>query len=122
MFFLGPRILIAAQNSIFCYRSPDFVNSPFVAIQIDFPTFCFRVTAVFLKKKTGRSAKKSSLVQSNSNSLSVLSAQALRARAGHIGPPNQKNGIARYLEGQICSIHYLSTAIMSELPQEFYGE
>ena len=32
MFFLGQNFRIFARNSVFCYRTPDFVNGPFVAL------------------------------------------------------------------------------------------
>ena len=36
--FLGPKIRISALNSVFCYRTPDFVDGPFVALgkMVDF--------------------------------------------------------------------------------------
>ena len=30
LFFLGPKNSISAHKSIFCYRTPDFVNGPIV--------------------------------------------------------------------------------------------
>ena len=31
-FFLGQNFRILARKSVFCYRTPDFVNGPFVAL------------------------------------------------------------------------------------------
>ena len=31
-FFLGQNVQILARKSVFCYRTPDFVNGPFVAL------------------------------------------------------------------------------------------
>ena len=50
----GPKTRIAAQKSVFSYRTPNFVNGPFVALgetvhfqhSINFSTFRFRVTSV----------------------------------------------------------------------------
>ena len=30
--FLGPKIRISARKFVFCYRTPDFVDGPFVAL------------------------------------------------------------------------------------------
>ena len=32
VFFLGQNFRILARKSVFCYRTPDFVNGPFVAL------------------------------------------------------------------------------------------
>ena len=62
--FFGQNFRFSARKSIFFHRTPDFVNGSFIALgetvdlapRIDFLTFCFRVTAVFVKK-TGQCAK-----------------------------------------------------------------
>ena len=32
LFFFGQNFRIFAQKSVFCYRTPDFVNGPFLAL------------------------------------------------------------------------------------------
>ena len=57
--FLGPKIRILAQKSVFCYWTPDYVNVLFVALgkTFDCATVKFRETAVFVKKKLADATK-----------------------------------------------------------------
>ena len=58
--FLGPKICILAPKKLVCYRTPVFINGPFVALgkMVDllpldqFFDFRFRVTAIYIKNKT----------------------------------------------------------------------
>ena len=64
---MGPKIQILAQKSIFCYRTPDFVNDPFVDLgkTVDLAPSDWFFDFLFVRngpfcKKTGWCAKKSS--------------------------------------------------------------
>ena len=66
--FFGPKIRILAEKSALCYRTPDFINSPFVALgkTVDFApsdqffNFLFLRNGRFVEKKTCRRTKESS--------------------------------------------------------------
>ena len=98
-FFLGQNFRILARKSVFCYRTPDFVNGPFVALakavdlapsdpflNFSFPSYGrFREGDPPTQQKVLPHLTVGALTDSNSpsaRSALALRARALRARAG----------------------------------------
>ena len=100
-FFFGLNFRIWARKSVFCYRTPDFVNGPFVALgdsfdlapadpflNFSFPSYGrFRGGDPPTQQKVLPHLTVRALTDSNSpsaRSALALRARALRARAGSI--------------------------------------
>ena len=98
-FFFGLNFRIWARKSVFCYRTPDFVNGPFVALgdsfdlapldpffDFSFPSYGrFREGDPPTQQKVLPHLTVRALTDSNSpsaRSALALRARALRARAG----------------------------------------
>ena len=99
LFFFGQNFRILARKSVFCYRTPDFVNGPFVALakavdlapsdpffDFSFPSYGrFREGDPPTQQKVLPHLTVGALTDSNSpsaRSALALRARALRARAG----------------------------------------
>ena len=58
-FFFGQNFRILARKSVFCYRTPDFVNGPFVALDDIFDLAPSDRFLNFLNQESYRVPKKS---------------------------------------------------------------
>jgi len=101
LFFFGQNFRILARKSVFCYRTPDFVNGPFLALgdsfdlapsdpflNFSFPSYGrFREGDPPTQQKVLPHLTVGALTDSNSpsaRSALALRARALRARAGQV--------------------------------------